>query len=176
LQKCQQRSSRQQRRARSSEAEAFSGNAEISEVVPLRTMKKSPVRSEAAGRGSRDAPYNWHVSKLALAPRRLCPPADSLTSLLPGTVYAPPHCLLGHPKWIAWPRGSAPEPPSRAGTALPSERGMTEPTDEEIRIRAHQLWEQAGKPEGREEEFWHAAEQELRNADKSSPLRTPDTL
>jgi len=34
----------------------------------------------------------------------------------------------------------------------------------------------AGKPEGRDEEFWHAAEQELRNADKSSPVRTPDNL
>ncbi|MGL9621766.1 DUF2934 domain-containing protein [Bradyrhizobium sp. U531] len=53
---------------------------------------------------------------------------------------------------------------------------MSEPTDQDIRDRAHHLWEQAGKPEGREEEFWHAAEQELRNEDKSSTLRTPDTL
>jgi len=53
---------------------------------------------------------------------------------------------------------------------------MTEPTNDEIRIRAHQLWEEAGKPEGREEEFWHLAEQELRNADKSSAVRTPDNL
>jgi hypothetical protein len=49
-------------------------------------------------------------------------------------------------------------------------------TDEQIRIRARQLWEQAGSPEGREEEFWHLAEQELQNEDKSSPLRTPDNL
>jgi len=40
--------------------------------------------------------------------------------------------------------------------------------------RAYQLWEEAGKPEGRDEEFYHQAEQELRNEDKSSPLRTPD--
>ena len=53
---------------------------------------------------------------------------------------------------------------------------MAEPSDEEIRIRAHQLWEQAGKPEGREHEFWQLAEQELRNADGPSPLRTPDNL
>ena len=32
------------------------------------------------------------------------------------------------------------------------------PTDEEIRARAHQLWEEAGKPEGREHEFWYQAE------------------
>ena len=53
---------------------------------------------------------------------------------------------------------------------------MLEPTDHDIRERAHRLWEQAGKPEGREDKFWHAAEQELRNEDKSNPMRTPDTL
>jgi hypothetical protein len=53
---------------------------------------------------------------------------------------------------------------------------MQQPTEEEIRSRAHELWEQAGKPEGRDEEFWHLAEQELRNEDKSSPVRTPDNL
>jgi hypothetical protein len=53
---------------------------------------------------------------------------------------------------------------------------MAYPTDEQIRIRAHQLWEQAGKPEGRQDEFWHLAEQELLNEDRSSPLRTPDNL
>jgi Protein of unknown function (DUF2934) len=53
---------------------------------------------------------------------------------------------------------------------------MQQPTDEQIRIRAHELWEQAGKPEGRDEEFYHQAEQELRNEDKSSPVRTPDNL
>ena len=53
---------------------------------------------------------------------------------------------------------------------------MDGPTDEQIRARAHELWEKAGKPEGGHEDFWHVAEQELRNEDKSSPLRTPDTL
>lgn len=53
---------------------------------------------------------------------------------------------------------------------------MAKPTDEQIRARAHELWEKAGKPEGRQEEFWHLAEQELLNEDASSPLRTPDTL
>jgi Protein of unknown function (DUF2934) len=42
--------------------------------------------------------------------------------------------------------------------------------------RAYELWEQAGKPDGRDQEFYHLAEQELRDADKSSPLRTPDNL
>jgi hypothetical protein len=56
------------------------------------------------------------------------------------------------------------------------ERAMADLTAEKIRKRAHELWEQAGKPERRDEEFWHLAEQELRNEDGSSPLRTPDNL
>lgn len=39
------------------------------------------------------------------------------------------------------------------------------PTHEEIQVRAHWLWEQAGKPEGREDEFWEQAEQELQEED-----------
>ena len=53
---------------------------------------------------------------------------------------------------------------------------MGEPTEKEILERAYQLWERAGRPGNREDEFWHAAQQELRNEDKSYPLRTPDTL
>ena len=53
---------------------------------------------------------------------------------------------------------------------------MVEPNNKEIEARAYQLWEKAGRPEGREKEFWHLAQQELRNEDKSSPVRTPDTL
>lgn len=30
-----------------------------------------------------------------------------------------------------------------------------------IRDRAYQLWDQAGRPDGREQEFWHDAEREL---------------
>jgi hypothetical protein len=53
---------------------------------------------------------------------------------------------------------------------------MTQPTDKEIKNRAYEIWERNGRPEGREDEFWRQAEQELRNEDKSSPVRTPDTL
>jgi hypothetical protein len=53
---------------------------------------------------------------------------------------------------------------------------MENPTEIQIVCRAYELWEQAGKPEGRDQEFYHLAEQELRDADKSSPLRTPDNL
>jgi hypothetical protein len=38
---------------------------------------------------------------------------------------------------------------------------MTKPTQEEIIHRAYELWEQAGKPDSRDEEFYHQAEKEL---------------
>jgi Protein of unknown function (DUF2934) len=53
---------------------------------------------------------------------------------------------------------------------------MENPTEKQTVRRAYELWEQAGKPEGRDQEFYHLAEQELRDSDKSSPLRTPDNL
>jgi Protein of unknown function (DUF2934) len=53
---------------------------------------------------------------------------------------------------------------------------MTQPSHVDIVNRAYELWQQAGEPEGRDEEFYYLAEQELRNEDKSSPLRTPDNL
>jgi hypothetical protein len=53
---------------------------------------------------------------------------------------------------------------------------MDQPTEKEIKCRAYQLWEKAGSPQGKDEEFYHLAEQELRNEDKANPLRTPDNL
>jgi hypothetical protein len=56
-------------------------------------------------------------------------------------------------------------------------RAMAKPSEDQIRKRAHELWERAGKPDGRDEEFWHQAEKELQAADEESPsLRTPDNL
>jgi hypothetical protein len=51
---------------------------------------------------------------------------------------------------------------------------MAEPAHIDIVRRVYKLWEQAGKPEGKDHEFHHRVEQELQNEDKSSPLRTPD--
>ena len=53
---------------------------------------------------------------------------------------------------------------------------MENPTQDQIIHRAYELWEQAGKPDDRDQEFYHQAEQELRNEKKSSPVRTPDNL
>ena len=34
-------------------------------------------------------------------------------------------------------------------------------SEEQVRRRAYELWEKAGQPEGRGEEFWHQAAAEL---------------
>jgi hypothetical protein len=49
------------------------------------------------------------------------------------------------------------------------ERKMEDSMGMDIVRRAYELWEQAGMPEGKEQEFYRQAEQELRNADTSSP-------
>jgi Protein of unknown function (DUF2934) len=38
---------------------------------------------------------------------------------------------------------------------------MADPTEEEIRTRAFQLWKDAGEPDGMMEKFWYQAEKEL---------------
>jgi DUF2934 family protein len=53
---------------------------------------------------------------------------------------------------------------------------MSEPTERQIKARAFELWEQAGQPVDRDEEFYRQAEQQLRNEDKLNPSTTPDNL
>ncbi len=52
-----------------------------------------------------------------------------------------------------------------------TEHTMDEGILEKVRQRAYALWEQEGRPEGRESEVWHKAEQEIRadGEDKSAP-------
>jgi predicted DNA-binding transcriptional regulator YafY len=38
---------------------------------------------------------------------------------------------------------------------------MPKPSEDEIRTRAHQLWEAAGKPEARDQELWVKAERQV---------------
>jgi hypothetical protein len=61
--------------------------------------------------------------------------------------------------------------PSRAYSS--EEMPMENPTKEQIIHRAYQLWEQAGKPEGRDQEFYHQAEKELKRA-QAAPAETPE--
>jgi hypothetical protein len=41
---------------------------------------------------------------------------------------------------------------------------MDDPSQDQIRARAYQLWEGAGRPEDRAQEFWLEAERELTGA------------
>jgi len=75
----------------------------------------------------------------------------------------------GYVSWI-----SDPETARRIlRLAAELEQQAMQPDEEGIRARAYDLWKQAGEPEDRDEEFWHQAEQELRN-EKKSP--EPDIL
>ena len=42
---------------------------------------------------------------------------------------------------------------------------MDKPTNEQIRERAHLLWQAAGEPEGQQDRFWFEAERELAQRD-----------
>lgn len=53
---------------------------------------------------------------------------------------------------------------------------MSNPTDEQIRTRAHQLWELAGRPEGRQDEFWREAERELKDSAAINPDEKSSTF
>ena len=46
------------------------------------------------------------------------------------------------------------------------------PERAKIIVRVYELWENAGMPEGRAEEFYHQAEQELRNEEEKLVRRT----
>jgi len=45
-------------------------------------------------------------------------------------------------------------------------RGDTTHREERIRHRAHELWERAGSPPGRDDEFWQQAEAEIDMQDR----------
>jgi hypothetical protein len=53
---------------------------------------------------------------------------------------------------------------------------MLNPTQDEIRSRAHELWELAGRPEGRNNEFWHEAERELKDGATDNPDENSQTF
>jgi len=48
------------------------------------------------------------------------------------------------------------------------------PTDDEIRIRAHQLWTEAGRPTGQDDEFWRQAEQQLKDEELDQAAKPPN--
>jgi DUF2934 family protein len=53
---------------------------------------------------------------------------------------------------------------------------MPEPTEDQIKQRAQQIWEGQGKPEGKEEECRLLAEQQLSEPDAADPLAQVNKL
>jgi hypothetical protein len=55
---------------------------------------------------------------------------------------------------------------------------MEKPEEEQIRVRAHALWELAGKPDGQDDEFWHEAEKEIKSEtdDMSAIAQRPEPM
>ena len=55
-------------------------------------------------------------------------------------------------------------------------------SQEKIQVRAYELWEQEGRPDGRAEEFWHRASSELstngapKKASKPATARAPKAV
>jgi hypothetical protein len=45
-------------------------------------------------------------------------------------------------------------------------RSLARPDEARIRPRAQEIWEENGRPVGRDEEFWFQAEQEFREAEE----------
>ena len=48
----------------------------------------------------------------------------------------------------------------------------TKSSDDQIRLRARELWEERGRPEGYEEQFWEQAERELKTAGDGGRVST----
>jgi hypothetical protein len=53
---------------------------------------------------------------------------------------------------------------------------MTHPSQKDIECRAYQLWEDAGQPKGRDQEFYLKAERQLKEERIRHELKTPDNL
>jgi hypothetical protein len=53
---------------------------------------------------------------------------------------------------------------------------MSNIPEDEIRKRAHELWEAAGRPANKDQDFWLEAERQLKDEPLQHELKIPDTL
>jgi hypothetical protein len=53
-------------------------------------------------------------------------------------------------------------------------RAIARPTENRVRRRARELWEQSGRPSGRDLEFWLQAEREFREAEDIATRKEND--
>ena len=75
--------------------------------------------------------------------------------------FGNPACAFDKASYLLYaPKHKQPEGSDMAAT--------TSDTQDRIRQRAYELWEQHGRSEGHEAEFWHQAERELRGEASSS--------
>lgn len=54
---------------------------------------------------------------------------------------------------------------------MTDEHAMTD-REQRVRDRAHRLWEEAGRPHGQDERFWHEAEAEVAAAEQKPQRRS----
>ena len=100
-----------------------------------------------------------------------------MRGLSEGTVGAFSPYLLGprdlNP--ITWSARTVQSEIRRPGACLKRQESMNmaAPTQEQIIHRAYELWEQAGKPEGRDQEFYHQAEKEFNDGFGHEPTVLP---
>lgn len=52
---------------------------------------------------------------------------------------------------------------------------MERPTEDQIRQRAQEIWERHHGPDGRDDEFWHQAEKELRS-ERGNSESNPESI
>jgi hypothetical protein len=148
---------------------------QLDTVVSPKSKLTKPVRSRRPRGSSRPSPPTWSTATsrrkgcCGKAPSRVClgTNGDWPTLFLQASAF---------PSAVARARLCCPAPFGPRGRALTGVLSMPEPTEEQIKRRAYELWQQAGSPEGRDDDFYQLAKQELRNEDKSNPLRTPDNL
>jgi hypothetical protein len=63
-------------------------------------------------------------------------------------------------------------PKAQKGGLRFEERTMAEPKEMDVIRRAYELWQRAGQPSGKDDEFYHQAKRELQEAlDKEPPRR-----
>lgn len=78
----------------------------------------------------------------------------------PATIHHPDRGLDDGiaPEALAADPAIDPSPVSRSGSALD---GLSQPEQDAIRRRAHEIWAEEGYPHGRDREHWQQAEMEI---------------
>ena len=100
---------------------------------------------------------NNSTLKKSTAPKPAATPARmTAVKATPAKAAAKPAVAIAAPK-------AAPKAPAKA-PAAPAPAPRREITSESIAARAYQLWDQQGRPQGRDLELWLKAEQQLKSA------------